>query len=124
MRDAEQLMMEVQRIWRTADEMVLDGFLKADVLQCLTALECAAATAKRPAGSQTGLEYRPADLDAVRDFVDRYPDLNATAADIYRSIHNHDRDPSTAEARSVAVALRRLGLVGARSNGRTIWRHK
>lgn len=124
MRDAEQLMMEVQRIWRTADEMVLDGFFKADVLQCLTALECAAATAKRPAGSQTGLEYRPADLDAVRDFVDRYPDLNATAADIYRSIHSHDRDPSTAEARSVAVALRRLGLVGARSNGRTIWRHK
>jgi hypothetical protein len=118
MRDAAELILEVRAIM--ADELV--GDLTADaILACVTALEIAKHGSQAGPQRAAALEYRPADLEAVQAFVDRFPDLSATATEVYRGIYS--RDPSAAEARTVAVALRRLGLASARSNGRTVWRH-
>lgn len=116
MRAIEELVHEAVRVHQT--EMC--GELSADaILAAVVALE----VARSGVGVQRGkaLEYKPADHASVKDFVDQYPDLHATATDIYRSVYH--RDPSAAEARSAAGVLRDLGMASARSNGRTLWRH-
>lgn len=120
MRDISELIEEANRVIHTTNlvEITPDA-----VLQAVVALEIARSGGgvRGAARGANGLEYKPAKADDVRAFVDQYTDLNATATDIYRNTYS--REPNAAEARSTAAALREIGLVSTRSNGRTLWRH-
>lgn len=115
MREVTELIFEARRVHSTESvgELTL-----GEVFGAIVALECARASqSSRPAS----LEFKPALEAEIRAFVDQFPDLSASASDIYRGAYG--REPSAAEARSAAVLLRRMGMASGRSNGRTIWRH-
>ncbi|HDR9259608.1 TPA: hypothetical protein QDB21_005630 [Burkholderia vietnamiensis] len=116
MRDVSELIQEANRILHTEP----CGQISPDaIFNAVVALEVARAGVVSRAGAR--LEYRPAQREEIESFLEQYPNLSATATDIYRSVYS--REPNAAEARSVAAVLRELGLVSARSNGRTIWRN-
>jgi hypothetical protein len=116
MRDISELIHEANRLVHTE---TIGDITPDAILAAVVALEIARAGAGVRQGQR--LEYKPAQHDDVKAFIEQYPDLNATATDIYRNTYN--RDPNAAEARSTAAVLRDMGMTSTRSNGRTLWRH-
>lgn len=114
MRDVTALIEEANRI---ASTQAVGDLTVADIFHGLVALEAASGAARR----QALHEYRPAIPDDIKEFVESLPDINMTASAIYSAIYG--REPSAAEARTAAQALRAIGLSAVRSNGKTMFRH-